>query len=73
VHPISEVSPGFFLPGCPSQDNFEAVGDGEYDCVTRCCMSDRCNTNVAVRKHRALSTAVSISAGLLVVLLLFSM
>ena len=72
VHPISEVSPGLFLPGCPRQKNFEAVGGGEYDCVTRCCMNDRCNTNVAAHIHRALLTAVSISGGVLVVLLLIS-
>ena len=51
LHPVSEVSPGLFLPGCPKQENFEPVnaGDATYECVAKCCTKDRCNVNAAPR------------------------
>ena len=49
VHPVSEMSPGLFLPDCPMQQNFEAVQDQEdkLECVSKCCKDDRCNVNAA--------------------------
>jgi hypothetical protein len=53
IHPVSEVSPGLFLPGCPRQENFEAVdtADATYECEAQCCTKDRCNENGAQRIH----------------------
>lgn len=60
VHPVSEVSPGLFLPGCPRQENFEAVdmADATYQCVAKCCTKDRCNANGA---HHTLTWPIPVA------------
>jgi hypothetical protein len=64
VHPVSEMSPGLYLPDCPMQQNFEAV-EGQEDkleCVSRCCKDDRCNTNAASRTGAALNAVLTAGA-----------
>lgn len=64
VHPVSDVGPSNFLPGCGRQENFEVVEKGQYDCVSKCCFDDRCNINAAVRLP---SSALSVSVLLIAV------
>jgi len=74
VHPVSQVSPSNFLPGCGRQENFEVVEEGQYDCVSRCCPSDRCNANSSMRMPRSsLSTSALVAAGIAAPALLFSL
>lgn len=70
VHPVSKVSPGLYLPGCPKQENFEAVGDGKFECVSRCCTNDRCNESKTTRTHAMDSTVALVVATIISIALL---
>ena len=69
VHPVSTMSPGHYLPDCPSQVNFEAADgqEGKLDCVSRCCKEDRCNVNAA---RRTRGTANGVVVALLTTMML---
>ena len=64
VHPISDVSPGLFLPGCPPQENFEPVGNAEYDCNSQCCTQNHCNANAALQTRTRIKEGIFLAAGI---------
>mmetsp|Transcript_45731 Transcript_45731/g.71652 ORF Transcript_45731/g.71652 Transcript_45731/m.71652 type:complete len:215 (+) Transcript_45731:437-1081(+) len=55
VHPDSPISPANFMAGCPAQENYEPVENGDLECSARCCMMDGCNSSEAAGSLSCLS------------------